>query len=383
MRTRIKLCGVKPAEHAFHTLIFATLMAIFGTSTYAQQTEWPQLVDAHGGYQTRPLEKQVVLLKVVQNLARNLEDFDDPAQGLRENLASMETWIQRACSEGGKPDFILFNEFPLTGYSRAPRSEKLNYTIQIPGPETQRLGELASNCDSYILFGSYARDDQWPGHILSINTVIDRQGDVAATFWKTRNIKRFTSDGGEIPTTTVEAVYDQYIDRYGAEQLIPVLRTEFGNIAVSTVQLDPFVYAAFAMRGVEIMLRTATLFWEVDVRATARYNNMYSAMSNIIFPEDSPAASMGGNSLIVGPNGEVLAQATGNVESIIEAEIPIAAFRSERSVRRYPLEVLQPVFSQYQGEIPLNHLDLPPDQLPQTRQDMKKHLDSVSRWLND
>ncbi len=368
--------------HPARIFVFATFISLLGTIAGAEEEPWPQLVDARGGYETRPLEKDVVILKVVQNLARNLEDFDDPAAGLRANLASMEGWIQRACSEGGKPDFILFNEFPLTGYSRAPRTQKLNYTIHIPGTETNRLGELASVCDSYIVFGSYARDDAWPGHILSINTVIDRQGDVAATFWKTRNIKRFSADGGEIPTTTVEAVYDRYIDRYGAEQLIPVLRTEYGNIAVSTVQLDPFVFAAFAMRGVEIMLRTATLFWEVDVRATARYNNMYSAMSNIIFPEDSPAVSMGGNSLIAGPNGKILAQAVGNVESIIEAEIPIAAFRSERSLRRYPLEVLQPIFSQYQGEIPLNHLDLPSEQLPQTRQDMKHHLDRISRWLH-
>ena len=362
-------------------LFYVTLLCAFGA--HAQQADSPQLVNARGGYETRPLEKDIVVLKVVQNLAGNLEDFDDPADGLRENLVRMEGWIQRACSEGGKPDFILFNEFPLTGYSRAPRSEKLNYTIRVPGPETDRLGDLARSCDSYIIFGSYARDDEWPGHILSINTVIDRQGEIAATFWKTRNIKRFSSDGGEIPTTTVEAVYDRYLDHYGVEQVVPVLHTEYGNIAVSTVQLDPFVFAAFAMRGVEIMLRTATLFWEVDVRATARYNNMYSAMSNIIFPEDSPAASMGGNSLVVGPNGEVLAQAVGNIESIIEAEIPIAAFRAGRSIRRYPLEVLEPVFSQYQGEIPLNHLDLPPEQLPQTRQDMKKHLDQVSRWLKD
>lgn len=369
--------------HSIRIIICLALLSVLGSHAFGEQREWPQLVDPQGGYETRPLEKEVVVLKVVQNLARNLEDFEDPAEGLRENLASMEAWIQRACSEGGKPDFILFNEFPLTGYSRAPRSEKLNYTIRVPGAETMRLGELAKDCDSYIIFGSYARDDEWPGHILSLNTVINRQGEVAATFWKTRNIKRFSSDGGEIPTTTIEAVYDRYLERYGAEQLVPVLRTEFGNIAVSTVQLDPFVYAAFAMRGVEIMLRTATLFSEVDVKAVARYNNVYSAMSNIIFPKDSPAASMGGNSLVVGPNGEVLAQATGNVESIVEAEIPIAAFRAGRNVRRYPLEVLEPVFSQYQGEIPLNHLDLPSEQLPQTRQDMKKRLDQVSRWLDD
>ncbi len=368
----------KPAAPA--TVLFGLLL---GACAEDSGRDWPQFVDAAGGYETAPLAKDVVVVKLVQNLVRNMEDYDDPAQGLAENLQSMEFWIETACASGGQPDFILFNEFPLTGYSRASRDEKIEYTIEIPGPETERLGELARACDSYIIFGSYARDAQWPGHILSINTVIDRGGEVAAKFWKTRNIKRFGTDPGEIPTTTVESVHDRYLAMYGAEQLIPVLRTEYGNIAVSTVQLDPFVFAAFAMRGVEIMFRTATLFSETDVRAIARYNNMYSAMSNIVFPSDSPAAAMGGNSLIVAPNGDILAQASGNVEAVIEAEIPIAAFRAGRGIHRYPLELLAPVFSQYQGEIPLNHMDLPVEQLPQTRLDMQALLDRVSRWIEN
>ena len=367
----------------FRTILPIAVVLCLGACAGDDDPAWPQLVDAGGGYETMPLEKGVVVVKVIQHLVANMEDFDDPRVGLEENLGKMEHWIDTACSQGSKPDFILFNEFPLTGYSRAPRNEKLDYTIRIPGPETARLGERARACDSYVIFGSYVRDENWPGHILSINTVIDRRGEIAAEFWKTRNIKRFSTDGGDIPTTTVENVRDRYLDRYGEEQLVPVLRTEFGNIAVSTVQLDPFVYAAFAMRGVEIMFRTATLFWDVDVRAVARYHNMYSAMSNIVFPDDSPAASLGGNSLIVSPGGEVLAQASGNSEAIIEAEIPIADFRAGRTIGRYPLEVLAPVFSQYQGEVPLNHLDLPPDQLPQTRSDMAELLDRESRWLNE
>ena len=41
-----------------------------------------------------------------------------------------------------------------------------------------------------------------------------------------------------------------------------------------------------------------------------------------------------------------------------------------------------PVFEQYEQEIPLNHLDLPAEELPQTRQDMKDLMDRQSRWLN-
>lgn len=341
----------------------------------------PVLVRADGSYPTKPLAKDSIVVKVIQNGVANLQQAPSIEEGLKTNLEKMASFVRRACSEGEKPDFLLFNEFPLTGYSAGSRDEKIKFTIRIPGPETERLGELARECDTYIIFGSYARDDEWPGHILSINTVIDRQGEVAQKFWKTRNIIRFTP-GEEIPTTTIENVRDEYRARYGIEAEFPVLQTEYGNIAVSTVQLDPFVFAAFAMRGVEIMFRTATLFAKEDVQATARYHNVYSAMSNITFPKDSEAARFGGQSLIVSPRGEILAEDPSNNENIIEARIPIAEFRKDRRIPRYPLEVVAPVFSQYQQEVPMNHLDLPLGQLPQTGADMKALLDRLSRWLN-
>ena len=240
---------------------------------------------------------------------------------------------------------------------------------------------MARDCDTYIIFGSYARDPEWPSHILSINAVIGRDGVVREEYWKTRNVKRLTPTG-EIPTTTIEGVRTKYRERYGIEEEFPVLMTEYGNIAVSTVQLDPFVFAAYAMRGVEIMFRTSTLFSPVDVKATALYNDFYSAMSNITFPPDSEWASYGGGSLIVDRDGKVLAEDQSNNESIIEAEIPIAELREGRTIPRYPLEVVAPVFEQYVVETPLDHIDLPPDELPQTREDMKDLIDDTSRWMN-
>lgn len=339
------------------------------------------LVRADGSYPTVPLEKDTVVIKVVQHSPVNLQKAPTVEEGLETNLGRMESWIRRACSEGKKPDFILFNEFPLTGYSAGPRAEKLKFTIRIPGPETERIGRLARECDTYVVFGSYATDPDWPGHILSLNPVIGRDGEVKQVYWKTRNVLRFTDD--EIPTTTIENVRDRYRGMYGIEQEFPVLMTEFGNIAVSTVQVDPFVFAAYAMRGAEIMLRTATLFSKFDVQATAYYHNMYSAMSNITFPPESGVpAKFGGNSLIVDNRGNVLAEDPTNNESIIEAEIPIAGFRRGRTIPRYPLEVVKPVFDQYVQEVPLNHLDLPPGELPETTGDMKELLDRESRWLN-
>ena len=71
-----------------------------------------------------------------------------------------------------------------------------------------------------------------------------------------------------------------------------------------------------------------------------------------------------------------------SVDAIIEAEIPIAEHREGRRIPRFPLEVVAPVYAQYVQEAPLNHLDIPYEEMPQTRADMKDLLDRVSRWLN-
>ncbi|MCC6170433.1 MAG: hypothetical protein IT481_00200 [Gammaproteobacteria bacterium] len=310
--------------------------------------------------------------------AEPAEGADDPRRPCDQRRAH-GVLDQEGLQQRQEAGFILFNEFPLTGYSSGTREEKLKFTIQVPGSETERIGELAKACDTYVIFGSYATDPEWPGHILSLSPVTGRNGKVKHVYWKSRNVIRLNDD--EIPTTTVENVRDRFRAKYGIEEEFPVLMTEYGNIAVSTAQLDPFVFAAYAMRGVEIMLRTATLFSKVDVQAIALYNNVHSAMSNITFPADSGVpASLGGGSLIVDPRGKVLAEDPSNDKSIVEAEISIAAFRKGRTIPRYLLEVVAPVFDQYVQEVPLNHLDLPAAKLPQTTRDMKDLLDRNSRW---
>jgi predicted amidohydrolase len=338
----------------------------------------PRLVEPDGSYPTKPLEKDVVVLKVLQTTVDSLSDFPTVQEGLEHNLKHMEAMADEACTTGKKPDFLVFHEFPLTGYSSGTRTEKLKYTVQIPGPETQRLGEIAKACDTYLIFGTYATDDEWPGHILSLNAVINRKGELAKAFWKSRNIKRIYPDR-EITTTTIEAVRDKYRAKYGAEEEFPVLQTEYGNIAVSTVQFDPFIFAAFAVRGTEIMIRTATLFADYDVQATAAVNDFYSSMTNIAFPSDGKYKA--GESIIVGPNGKILAKSDSlDSDDIIEAEIPIAAFREGRKIPNYAYDMTQPVLDQYVQEFPLNHLDIPREQLPETGAEMKDLMEGVSRF---
>ncbi len=329
----------------------------------------PELVKPDGTYETVPLEKSSIVLTVIQNAA-NLSP--------EGNLARMIEMGEEACAQEDKPDILLYHEFPLTGYVYGERSSKLTQAITVPGPETDALGELARSCDAYVIFGAYAKDPiDWPGHILSLSTVIGRDGEILTKVWKQRNIKRFY-DTFEITTTTVEAVRDRFRELYGAEKEFEVIRTEFGNLAISSVQLDPLVFSALAVRGAEIILRTSTLFFASDVAYTSLVNNVYSAMSNI-----TDASEYGGQSIIVNPMGETMAQVESRIsEGFASARIPIAAFRAGRRIPQLTTELTADVFKQYTPEIPMNHLDVPESQLPQNGEQMKTLFDQISRWLN-
>ena len=343
----------------------------------ATQTAVPTLVQRDGTYAVKPLAKDTVVLKVMQTTVKSLSEYPSIQEGLDSNLAHMKSMADKACTTGKKPDILLFHEFPLTGYSSGTRTEKLRYTVQMPGLETEFLGDIARDCETYIVFGSYATDAAWPGHILSLNGVIDTKGNLVETFWKTRNIKRIYPDR-EITTTTIESVRDRYREMYGPEEEFPVVQTEFGNLAVSTVQFDPFVFATFSMRGTEIMLRTATLYEEFDVQATAAQNNFYSAMANIAF--DIPGYKAG-ESVIVNNKGKTIAKSPSLTEDdIIEAEIPMAEFRKNRKIPNFAIDVTMPVIEQYRQEFPLNHMDLPREDLPETGEAMKEMMEGVSRF---
>ena len=334
------------------------------------------MVQKDGTYSTMPLEKEEIILTVVQTDADQIKDIAQAKEILKKNAEHMIAMGRKACSAEQKPDIILFHEFPLSGYFYGNRDQKLNMAIEIPGNESNMLAEFAKECDAYVVFGAYAKDKDFPGHVLSINTIIDRKGEIRKKVWKPRNIKRFYPTF-EISTTTVETVQDRFREKYGLDDEFPVVQTEFGNLSVSTAQLDPLVFNVFGMKGTEIMLRTSTLFFQSDIVHTAMVNNYYSAMANI--PYDSP---YGGQSIIVSPNGETLAQVQSKTEEgFASTVIPIGEFRRNRTLPQYSIALTHGVFSQYVEEIPPNHLDLPPKELPQNGKEMKKLLDQKSRWL--
>lgn len=331
-----------------------------------------------GTYETVPLTKQSLSLGVVQSRVRSFEIAN--RQVLKDNLKHFIDLIDKAFYYGSRPDILFFHEFPITGWRKWTRKEILTFALELPGAETEEISKKAREYGCYIVFGTYAKDKDWAGHVLSITTIIDPKGEIVGKHWKARNIKG-VFPGFELFTTTIYDVLDRYIEMYGADEVIPVTRTPYGNIATSSTQNEPEIIRAMAMKGAEIILRTASGgFNPLDIQASAMYNQVYVALSNNAYSPENPGffddAGSGGT-VIYDPSGKAMATADTKFETMISARIPIAAFRETHRQPIIHSELYTPVYNQYRSSYPPNLFTA---YQPESLEDSKKYLAGKSRW---
>jgi predicted amidohydrolase len=336
-----------------------------------------------GRYATVPLAKPSWNLGVAQSRVRPINAATEATAraGRRANLEHMLGLIDAAQAWGGRRDLLFFHEFPITGWSGEwDRTAALRAAITLPGEETEAIGKKCREHDCWVVFGSYVRDPDWPDHLLSITTVMDNRGEIVAKDWKARNIVGVFA-GFELFTTTIHNVYDRFVEMYGIDAVVPVIRTPLGNISTSSTQREPALMQAMAMKGAEIILRTATGgFTPADIQATSLYNGVYTAVcNNSISPgiEGFFEAAGGGGSAIYGPRGEVVAMADTQMEELVGATIPIAAFRERHRQPNVHMELVLPVFEAYRSQQPPN-LFWP--RSPATGAEAKQFLADKSRW---
>jgi predicted amidohydrolase len=334
-----------------------------------------------GSYLKTELSKPMLTLGVVQSRIKAI-DSDNWRVELKANLTHMLQLIDNAFyyTAFGKPDVLFFHEFPLTGWKKWTRAEILKFAIRLPGPESEAIAKKAKEYGCYIVFGSYVQDKDWPGHVLSITTIIGPDGNIVDKHWKARNIKG-VFQGFELFTTTIYDVLDEYVERYGVDAVVPITRTPLGNIATSSVQREPELFRAFAMKGAELMLRTASGgFTALDIQASAMYNSVYTAIvNNAASPGNNPffEDSGSGGSAIYGPDGKAIAEADGKLEQMISARIPMAEFRARHRQPMVHWDMLKPVYEQYRNAYAPN---LYSEYQPTSLDDAARYLRDKSRW---
>jgi predicted amidohydrolase len=338
----------------------------------------PTLVQPDGKYPVVPLKRDTLRYSCVQSPTLPV-DPSNARQGRRENLAYMLEVLDKIGHWSGQQDLISFHEFPIHGYAGWTRQEALAVAIEPDGPEIQALCRKAKEIGSYVTFGTYMKDRDWPDHVLMLGVLIDDSGAVIAKHWKARG--GHGRGASELFTATVYDTLPRYVEMYGWDAVVPIARTPLGNIAITGVQYEPLLFATMAMKGAELVIRQATgSYPQDDVKAMAKNFGFYSAVINNSVSNGNryfDAFANAGGTMVVDPRGEVIAAAQNVHEEFVRASIPIKSFREGRFIPDVPLDMFLPALQQYQARFaPGMHLEY----LPSDMADASRYSKTKSRW---
>ncbi len=337
-------------------------------------------VSNRGQYAKVLLKQDFVNVAAIQSQLYSI-DIRDRATTLKRNLNRILRLIDLAQNSpeewggerrwGSKVDLISMHEFPIQGFQPWTRKELNQVAFELPGPESEAIGERAKRYGCYISWGCYAKEKDWPDHVINMSVLTGPDGKIVSKQWKARNILGLFGDGALIGTTIYD-VLDRYVEMYGWDAVLPVARTDIGNISITAVGSEPTLYTCLGLKGAEILVLSVTGGSNSESAiATARANRLYTvgvgnavSPNNIGFLESSGTRDAG--TVIVDPRGTVLAKTENHHEDIITARIPIADFRKTRRVQELPVAILLPVLQQYQ---PLFQPNAFLEKLPQTYQE--------------
>jgi predicted amidohydrolase len=220
--------------------------------------------------------------------------------------------------------------------------------IDVPGEESDRLGDLAKEYDTYIIVQCKAR---WPEVIEDryFNTmfIINPKGKVIHKAAKNHLWCRERS-------CTPHDVYDRWVELFGddIDAFYPVLRTEdIGNIGTICCSDGEYPEAvrALAFNGAEVVYRPSEAMpmtgsgypgggsWMVQNRGHAEFNSVYMLCPNVgpvyVHPNiQHPFDVGGGNSHIVNYRGEIISYQASSNNTMVGAIIDIEALRQFRSM---------------------------------------------------
>jgi len=319
-------------------------------------------VARRGQYATVPLRQESINVTAIQSRVRSVDvrnlaptmkaNLDhvlhliDIAQGSPEEWGGERLW-------GAKQDLVCLHEFPIQGFQPWTRSELERVAFDLPGPETEAIGARARKYGCYIAFGCYAKEAGWPRHVINMSVIVGPDGNIVAKHWKARNILGLFGENALIGTTVYD-VLDRYVEMYGWDAVLPVARTDIGNIAMTAVGMEPLLYQCLALKGAEILVMSVTGGSNAEsATATARYNRIYTVgVGNSVSPDNlgfmESAGGKDEGTVIVDPRGTVLAKTGNHHEDSASTRIPIGEFRKTRRFPEVPMALFRPVLEQYE-----------------------------------
>jgi predicted amidohydrolase len=328
-------------------------------------------------YPCQPLRTDDINVAVVQSIVRTIVDTQNPEKERKKNLDHM-CWLVDQAIGFGKKDLVVFHEFPLSGFNfHWTREECLKVAIDVPGSETEALGQKAKQYNCYISFGAYAKLVDWPGHFINMGIIVGPSGEVIYKHWKMRNM------AGMGFSTTVYDVLDPYVERYGYDAVWPIARTDIGNIAIMPCVMEPEMARAYAMKGCEIIIRYMTGgnrdIYKLDLQAQCVANDMFgifvnqSVSSDNIYIDDA----WSGGTCLYDSKGRLLETANSVHECLVPGEFPMAAYRKKHTLPKFFKELYMPLFEEWVSKYPPNSFS---ESLPNSIADSMGHYRKIQNW---
>ncbi|MCX7939961.1 MAG: carbon-nitrogen hydrolase family protein [Anaerolineae bacterium] len=229
------------------------------------------------------------------------------------NLAKLLDFIRRICTEQ-KVDLIVFPELATTGYECGVRFTQL--AQRVPGPSANLVAQRANEYGVHVAFGMPIKE-RVESILFNAALLVGPEGDVVAQYRKIHL-------RGE----------EQMLFRPGF-RLEPI-ETPFGQVGLQ-VGWDLFFpegVRSLCLEGAEIIVVCAAWTsdraeeWRTFVSARAAENACFICAANRVGEE--PAATFAGESMIVGPRGQVIVDLDETTEGYILAKLSLDEVRRVR-----------------------------------------------------
>ena len=255
------------------------------------------------------------------------------------NLAAIESRVAAAAAEGAK--LVLLQELHNGAYFCQHESvAEFDRAEPIPGPSTERLSALAARHGVVLVASLFER--RAPGLYHNTAVVFDADGRLAGKYRK----MHIPDDPG---------FYEKFYFTPGDLGFEPI-DTAVGRLGVLVCwdQWYPEAARLMALAGAELLLYPTAIGWDPDDaedererqrmawilshRGHAVANGLPVLSCNRIGHEPSPLGASGirfwGSSLVLGPQGEITAEAGTDEPTVLVADVDMA--RSEHVRRIWP-----------------------------------------------
>lgn len=238
------------------------------------------------------------------------------------NLETATQLVTRAAEAGAT--YVQLPEYA-TFLGPAERNPEVAETI--PGPSSEHFAELAQQLKIHLHLGSLLERSDEPGKSYNTSLLFDPQGTLVATY---RKVHLFDI---EVPGEVAEQESDAI--RPGQELTVIELPEMTLGLSICFDVRFPEMYGAMARAGANVFAVPAAFasvtgraHWETLLRARAIEEHAYVIAAGQVGPGYDGWVSHG-HSMIVGPWGDVLAEADGEHDEVIFADIDL-----EESARR-------------------------------------------------